>query len=165
VQQKETLNPPDLPEISDVPTAGRILAIDPGTRRVGLAITDETRAIATPLKAIDRTSWKKLLSEIKAVIGSYDAAAVVVGLPINTDGSESFMSQEARDIARKLGLSLEIPVYLQDERVTSYEARGRLWDQGVPPSKTKQFVDSEAAAIILTDFLDQLSKNILLLRR
>ena len=159
MQEKETLNPSDLPEISEVPTAGRILAIDPGTKRVGLAITDETRAIATPLKVIDRTSWKKLLSEIRAVIGTYDAAAVVVGLPINTDGSESFMSQEARDIGRKLRLSLGIPVYLQDERVTSYEARGRLWEQGVPPSQTKRFVDSEAAAIILTDFLDRISKN------
>ena len=159
MQQKETFDPPALPEIPDVPTAGRILAIDPGTKRVGLAITDETRAIATPLKAIDRTSWKKLLSEIKAVIGTYDAAAVVVGLPLNSDGSESFMSREARDMARKLGLSLDIPVYLQDERVTSYEARGRLWEQGIPPAQTKKFVDSEAAAIILTDFLDRLSKN------
>ena len=159
MQQKETFDPPALPEIPDVPTAGRILAIDPGTKRVGLAITDETRAIATPLKTIDRTSWKKLLSEIKAVIGTYDAAAVVVGLPLNSDGSESFMSREARDIARKLGLSLGIPVYLQDERVTSYEARGRLWEQGIPPAQTKKFVDSEAAAIILTDFLDRLSKN------
>ena len=159
MQQKETFDPPALPEIPDVPTAGRILAIDPGTKRVGLAITDETRAIATPLKTIDRTSWKKLLSEIKAVIGTYDAAAVVVGLPLNSDGSESFMSKEARDIARKLGLSLGIPVYLQDERVTSYEARGRLWEQDIPPAQTKKFVDSEAAAIILTDFLDRLSKN------
>jgi putative Holliday junction resolvase len=159
VQQKETLDPPALPESPDVPTAGRILAIDPGTKRVGVAITDETRAIATPLKAIDRTSWKKLLSEIKAVIATYDAAAIVVGLPLNSDGSESFMSKEARDIARKLTLSLGIPVYLQDERVTSYEARGRLWEQGVPPDQTKKFVDSEAAAIILTDFLDRLSKN------
>ena len=127
-----------LPEISDVPTAGRILAIDPGTKRVGLAITDETRVDSDSAAAIDRTSWKKLLSEIKAVIANYDAAAVVVGLPLNTDGSESFMSKEARDMARKFGLSLDIPVYLQDERVTSYEARGRLWEQGIRPYKTKK---------------------------
>ena len=159
MQQRETLNLPDLPDISDVPSDGRILAIDPGTKRVGLAITDEKRIVATPLAAIDRTSWKKLLSEIKAVIASYDAAAVVVGLPLNTDGSESFMSDEARKMAEKFSLSLEIPVYLQDERVTSYEARARLWQRGIEPSKTKQFVDSEAAAIILADFLDRLSNN------
>ena len=160
MQQRETLSPPDLPDLSDLPSDGRLLAIDPGTKRIGLAVSDENRIIATPLAAIDRTSWKKLLSEVRAVIASYDAVAVVVGLPLNTDGTESFMSQEARNMAEKFTLSLDIPVYLQDERVTTYEARGRLWERGIEPSKTKQFVDSEAAAIILTDFLDRLSKNI-----
>lgn len=160
MQQKETLNSPVLSDLSELPSTGRLLAIDPGTKRVGLAISDENRVIATPINAIDRTSWKKLLSEIKAIIASYDAVAVVVGLPLNTDGSESFMSQEARKMVKKLELSLDVLIYLQDERVTSYEARGRLWERGVDPSKTKQFVDSEAAAIILTDFLARLSKNL-----
>jgi putative Holliday junction resolvase len=156
VQQKET---PDLSgRPFDLPPAGRLLAIDPGTKRIGLAISDATRLIATPIDAIDRTSWKKMLSGIRAVIETYDAVAVIVGLPLNTDGSESFMSQEAREIARKLSLSLALPIYLQDERVTSYEARGRLWKRGIEPSQTKQFVDSEAAAIILTDFLNGISK-------
>ena len=159
VQQKETFNRPDLPDISEVPSTGRLLAIDPGTKRVGLAITDETRSIATPLDALTRTSWKKLLSEIKLAVGTYDAVAIVVGLPLNTDGSESFMSTEARKIADKLRLSLDIPIFLQDERVTTYEARGRLWKRGVKPLKTKQFLDSEAAAIILTDFLDRVSSK------
>jgi putative Holliday junction resolvase len=156
VQQKETLNTTGLPNIPGVPPAGRILAVDPGTKRVGIAVSDEKRIIATPLRAIARTSWKKLLSEIQSVIAEYDAAAIVVGLPLNTDGTESFMSSEARDMARKLTLSLSIPVLLQDERVTSYEARKRLWDRGVELEKTKQLVDSEAASIILTDFLDRL---------
>jgi putative Holliday junction resolvase len=150
VQQKETLNLPDLPD------NGRILAMDPGTKHIGLAVSDENRLIATPLPAIKRTSWKKLLSDIKAVIASYDAAALVIGLPLNTDGSESFMSAEARNMARKFGLSLDVPVVLQDERVSSYEARGRLWERGIQPDQTKQLVDSEAAAIILTDLLAQL---------
>ena len=159
MQQRDTLNLPTLPDVSDIPPDGRILAIDPGTKRLGLAISDEKKIIATPLAAVDKTSWKKLLSEIKAVIASYDAVAVVVGLPLNTDGSESFMSKEARKMADKLALSIDLPVYLQDERMTSYEARGRLWQRGIEPSMTKQFVDSEAAAIILTDFLDRLSNN------
>jgi len=65
------------------------------------------------------------------------------------------MSLKARDMARKFTLSLEIPVFLQDERVTSYEAKGRLWDRGVEPGDTRESVDSEAAAIILADFLDR----------
>jgi putative transcription antitermination factor YqgF len=61
-------------------------------------------------------------------------------------------------MAAKFELSLSIPVFLQDERVTSYEARKRLWDRGVEPGETKQFVDSEAAVIILTDFLGRVQK-------
>jgi len=137
----------------------RIVAIDPGTKRVGVAVCDELRLIATPLPAIDRKSWKKLLSDVQTVIAEYDAAALVIGLPLNTDGSESSMSLEARDLARKFELSLDFPVFLQDERVTSYDARRSLWERGVSVKDTKKYVDSEAAAIILTDFLDLLRRN------
>jgi len=96
-----------------------------------------------------------MLSDIKQTVSDFDAKALVIGLPLESDGSESEMSIMARDMARKFDLSLEIPVFLQDERVTSYEAKGRLWQRGVKPNKTRQFVDSEAAAIILNDFLDR----------
>jgi len=158
VQQKETLNTTDIPDISSVPKIGRLLALDPGTRMIGVAISDETRCVATPLKALNKTSWKNLLSEIESIVDDYDALALIVGLPLNTDGSESSMSILARDMARKFALSLSIPVFLQDERVTSYEARKRLWDRGIDPNKTKQFVDSEAASIILTDFIERLDR-------
>ena len=147
MQQKETFN-----EL-EIPPNGRILGLDPGTLYVGLAISDESQLIATPIDTLSRKSWKRLLSDIRTVIAKYDAIAVVVGLPLNSDGTESEMSLIARDTARKLGLSLNIPILLQDECVTSYEARKRLWDRGVKPEDTKRFVDSEAAAIILSDFL------------
>jgi len=121
---------------------------------VGLAVSDESQLIPTPIEPLSRRSWKKLLTDLRLIIAKYDAVAVIVGLPLNTDGSESEMSLIARDMARKLGLSLSIPVRLQDERVTSYEARKRLWDRGIKPEDTKRLVDSEAAAIILSDFLD-----------
>jgi putative holliday junction resolvase len=157
VQYKENAKTTELSAICD---DGRIVAIDPGTKRVGVAVCDELRLIATPLPTIDRKSWKKLLSDVQAVIATYDAAALVIGLPLNTDGSESPMSLEARNLAAKFRLSLNIPVFFQDERVTSYEARKNLWNRGVPIGDTKKFVDSEAAAIILTDFLDRLrNKN------
>ena len=159
MQQKESVNGSELPNDSAVPGSGRILAIDPGTKRIGVAVSDESRTIATPLPALTRTSWKKLLADTREVVAKYDAAALVVGLPLNTDGSESPMSREAREMARKLSLSLEVPVRLQDERVTTYEARKRIWDRGVAPEKMKQFVDSEAAAIILSDFLDRIRER------
>ena len=121
---------------------------------MGLAVSDESQLIPTPIEPLSRRSWKKLLTDLRMIIAKYDAVAVIVGLPLNTDGTESEMSLIARDMASKFDLSLDIPVLLQDERVTSYEARKRLWDRGIKPEDTKRLVDSEAAAIILSDFLD-----------
>ncbi|MEO6334491.1 MAG: Holliday junction resolvase RuvX, partial [Pyrinomonadaceae bacterium] len=114
MQQRETAKRTDLAELSGVPESGRIAALDPGTKRVGVAVCDEFRIVARPLPAIQRTSWKKLLVEIHGILAEFDAVALVVGLPYNFDGTESDMTAEARDMARKLSLSVDVPVYLQD---------------------------------------------------
>ncbi len=152
MQDKQTTNPSEFAEIFSA-AAGRILALDLGMKRIGVAVSDELRIIARPLCTIERTGWKKLLRKIKDIVTEYDAAALVLGLPYNFDGSESEMSAEARRLARNFRLSLEIPVYLQDERATSWEAKGRLWQQGATLKETRAKVDSEAAAIILSDFM------------
>ena len=157
MQQKEIANPADVADVSTLPPMGRLIAIDPGTKRCGVAVCDELRVTTRPLDAIHRTSWKKLLSNIKILISEYDARALVVGLPLESDGTESTMSEEARRMARNFALSLDIPVFLQDERATSYEAKSRLWEQGRTLAETKGLVDGEAASIILSDFLDRLS--------
>lgn len=149
MQQNKTINLDDVP----VPAKGRIIAIDPGTKRCGVAVCDELRLTTRPLSFIKRTSWKKLLVDVKQIVSEFDAKALVIGLPLSTDGSESEMSTEARRLARNFSLSLDIPVFLQDERVTSYEAKFRLWEQGKTLKETRTLVDSEAAAIILSDFL------------
>ncbi len=159
MQQKETINTEQLTDVFDVPPAGRIIAIDPGTKRCGIAICDELRITTRPLEVIDRTSWKKLLSIVKQIVSEYDAVALVMGLPLESDGSENEMSAEARRMAHNFGLSLSIPVFLQDERVTSYEAKARLWERGVNLKESRRLVDSEAAAIILSDFIDRLSRR------
>jgi putative Holliday junction resolvase len=156
VQQKESSNSHAFADLRDVPATGRILAIDPGTKRIGVAVSDPDRVLASPLPIVERTSWKKLLLQIRDTLAEYDAKALIVGLPYNFDGTESKMTIEARDLARKFELSLDLPVFLQDERATTYEARGRLWKAGVKGSLMKRVLDSEAATIILTDFLDRL---------
>ncbi|HTH51397.1 MAG TPA: Holliday junction resolvase RuvX [Pyrinomonadaceae bacterium] len=155
VTEQETANNKQIADLSAVPARGRILAIDPGTKRCGIAVCDELRVTVSSLKRLERTSWKKLLSNIRELVAEYDAVAIVVGLPLESDGSDGPMTAEARDIARKLTLSLDIPVLLQDERVTSYEAKGRLWAAGKGLKESRDLVDSEAAAIILEDFLLQ----------
>ena len=99
-----------------------------------------------------------MLSDIKESISQFDAVAVVVGLPLGFEGNEIPMTDEATDIAQKLSLSLEIAVFLQDERVSSYEARGRLWKRSGSTEDLRSEVDSEAASVILSDFLDRLNK-------
>jgi len=153
-QEIETPNSDDFQQIFSVPDIGRIVAIDPGTKRLGIAVCDEMQVTTRPLPIIERYSWKKLLSRVKTIISDFDAAAIVIGLPFNTDGTESEMSAEAREIVRKFKLSLEIPVLLQDERVTTYEARRRVWLSD-PRARTNELVDSEAARVILEDFLDR----------
>jgi putative pre-16S rRNA nuclease len=133
--------------------AGRLLALDLGARRVGVAVSDELRLSVRPLPAIARASWKKLLSEIAELCRSFDAKGVVVGLPLNLDGTEGEAAQEARRIARNLSLSLNLPVYLQDERLTSRAAEQTLRDSGASASEVASRVDGEAAALILSDFL------------
>ncbi len=155
MQQKDTTNDRDLTDVSGVPAVGRIIALDPGTKRIGVAVCDELRITTRPLDLITCESWKKLLIAVKNIVSEFDAAALVIGLPLESDGTESPMSAYARDIARKFSLSLEIPVYLQDERVTSYEARSRLWQRGIDPRDARKMVDSEAASIILADFLSR----------
>ena len=156
MQRKETVNPAEFADVSAVPAAGRIVALDPGTKFVGVAVSDETQLIASPLKTLARTSWKKLLSDIKQIVSDFDAVAVVVGLPLGFEGYRIAMTDEAESIARKLALSLNIPVSMQDERVTTFEARKRLWDRGLQPKEIKSEVDAEAASIILSDFLSRL---------
>jgi putative Holliday junction resolvase len=159
VQQKETAKPPNLTDISSVPADGRIIALDPGMKRIGVAVCDELRVTSRPLPVIQRTSWKKVLVQVQNLLAEYDAVALVLGLPYNFDGSESEMTAEAREMARKFSLSLEEPVYLQDERATTYEARGRLWKAGFEGKGLRAVVDSEAATIILSDFLDRIRRQ------
>jgi putative Holliday junction resolvase len=156
VQQKETTNLDAFADLSVMPPEGRIIAIDPGTKRCGLAICDELRITTRGLPVIDRTSWKKLLLAVKDIVSEYDAKALVMGLPLESDGSESEMSREARRLARNFALSLKIPVFLQDERATSYEAKSNLWERGLSLKESRRLADSEAAAIILSDFLDRI---------
>lgn len=153
VQEKETTNNDDSQDILKLPAVGRIVSIDPGTKRIGAAVSDQMQVTVRPLPIIGRSSWKKLLLAMKTIISEFDAGGLVVGLPLNSDGSESEMSTEAREIARKFSLSLSIPVFLQDERVSTYEARRRIWQSRHAAANAR--VDSEAACIILEDFLDR----------
>ena len=153
MQEKQITNQPDISDISLVPDEGRILALDLGTKRVGVAVCDELQITVRRLNIIPRKSWKELLKNISACIEEFDAVALVLGLPYNFDGTENEMSQEACRLARNFSLSLKVPVFLQDERLTSKSAKQHLFDQGFSEKEIRQRIDAEAATIILSDFL------------
>lgn len=134
---------------------GRLLSLDLGTKRVGVAVSDELQLSVKPLAPLRRTNWKTLLRQISDLRHSFDAQGVVIGLPLNLDGTEGDAALEARRIARNLSLSLDVPVHLQDERLTSHAASESLREAGVSGTELTVRLDSEAAALILRDFISQ----------
>lgn len=137
--------------------AGRLVALDLGEKRVGVAVSDELQITANPLPLIERRSWKDLLRRVIAIIESYDARALVIGLPLSLDGSEGDAAGRVRKIAENFRRSLNVPVYLQDERLTTFAADVKLRSEGVRPEELKNRIDSESAALILRDFIEQKS--------
>lgn len=139
---------------------GRVLALDLGAKRVGVAVSDETRLVVRPLPALRRTNWKQLLGDAAALCGELDVREVVVGLPLRLDGSEGDAAADARRTAEGLAQSLGLSVRLQDERLTSFAAEEALRAEGLSREEIKRRVDSEAAAIILRDFLEQQNSSL-----
>lgn len=134
---------------------GRVLALDLGAKRVGVAVSDELRLTARPLRPVARTNWKRLLRDIAELCEQFDVKTVVVGLPLRLDGGEGEAAEAARRVARNLELSLGRPVVLQDERLTSKEAEASLRGEGFSGREVKGRVDSAAAAVILRDYLER----------
>ncbi|HKQ52659.1 MAG TPA: Holliday junction resolvase RuvX [Pyrinomonadaceae bacterium] len=136
-----------------VGASGRLLALDLGLKRVGVAVCDELQLTVRPLPFLRRTNWKQLLGAVADLLQRFDARALVIGLPLNLDGTEGEAASQARRLARNFERSLPVPVFLQDERLTSREAEETLRAAGHPVEDLREHVDSEAAALILRDFL------------
>lgn len=154
VQDKQITNPPDISDLLSVSSTGRIIALDIGTKRIGGAVCDELQLTARPLPIIARKSWKELLKNVASLIREYDAVALVLGLPYNFDGSENEMSTDVRRLHRNFSLSLDVPVFMQDERLTSRTASDQLFERGYNPREIRRRIDGEAAAIILSEFIE-----------
>ena len=139
---------------------GRILALDLGEKRIGVAICDELLISITRLNSIRRTNWKQLLADVAQVIQQQDAKALVVGLPLSLEGANASAAAAARQTAENFARSLSLPVFLQDERLTSVVAAEQLREAGHNRREVARLIDSEAAAIILADFLDSKTKTL-----
>lgn len=134
---------------------GPVLALDIGQKLIGAAISDEMLITIKRLEPISRSNWKQLLLDVKALIRRFDAKSLVLGLPLRLDGSTGDAAKNIMQLGRNFSLSLSIPIYLQDERLTSFDARTQLVESGHSQTEIKTLIDSEAAALILRDFLNE----------
>ena len=132
---------------------GPILALDLGQKRVGVAASDSMLISITKFPPLIRSNWKQLLRDVRELVRRLDARTLVIGLPLSLDGSRGSAALEAENSAGKFARSLRIPVYLQDERLSSVEAEEQLRAAGKTPVEVRDLVDCQAAAIILRDFI------------
>ena len=131
----------------------RYLAIDYGSKRTGLALCDANETISTPLTTIHGQT--QLIEKIVELIEAENVEAVVLGLPLNMDGSDSAQTKAVRKFGEQLEGHLNVPVHLQDERLSSFSAEQKLAPANFTKGKMKQRLDAVAAAEILEAFLEQ----------
>ncbi|HOH08571.1 MAG TPA: Holliday junction resolvase RuvX [bacterium] len=135
---------------------GRIVGIDYGERRIGLAVSDPLQTIAFPLVTLFRKGQAFPVEQIIASVQEQAAVALVVSLPLHMDGSLGDKAQAAEAFAARLADLLPIPVYTQDERWTTTSAHKSLHERGQQPSRQRDRIDQIAAAFMLQAFLDRL---------
>ncbi len=132
----------------------RILGIDHGTKRIGLAISDELGVIAQPLEFVLAEPFDKFLTRLKEIIREKEVELLLVGMPRNMDGSYGPAALKVQEFVAVLGDTVGIPIKVWDERLTSAQANRFLIQAGVRRDNRKQKVDKTAAAILLQSYLD-----------
>jgi putative Holliday junction resolvase len=135
----------------------RVLAIDHGTKRMGIALSDETGMIASPLGFIPAEPFADFLKRLKELIHEKQVAQILVGLPRNMDGSYGPAALKVQEFIAVLKETIAVPIKSWDERLTSAQANRMLIQGNVRRDKRKERVDSAAAAILLQSFLDSQS--------
>lgn len=134
---------------------GKILGVDFGLKRIGLAVCDSMHILATPLPVCNTNSMRNSIDRVAAAAREHNALGIVVGLPLNLDGSDSVQSGRARAFARNLSKVTGLPVELYDERLTTVEADELLREAGVSKASDRaKLVDSMAAKVILQGYID-----------
>ena len=136
----------------------RILALDHGTKRIGVAISDEMGMIALPLEFLDAQPLEDFLKRLKDIVDSKQVEEILVGIPRNMNGTYGPAAEKARGFVAAIKRVLTIPVKTWDERLTSVQANRFLIEAGMRREKRKTKVDQTAAAILLQSYLDSLSR-------
>jgi putative Holliday junction resolvase len=142
-----------------LPKKSRLMGIDPGGKRVGIAISDENKIIATPYTTLIKNKYSDFVKELIEIVNEYKIMGIVIGNPISMDGSSSQSSQSARDLAINLSKDITENITLWDERLSSQGAFNLSNDLGVNTSKKVSKLDQNSAQFILQGALDYLTKE------
>jgi putative Holliday junction resolvase len=142
-----------------LPKKSRLMGIDPGGKRVGIAISDENKIIATPYTTLIKNKYSDFVKELIKIVNENKIKGIVIGNPINMDGSSSQSSQSARDLAINLSKDITENITLWDERLSSQGAFNLSNDLGVNTSKKVSKLDQNSAQFILQGALDYLTKE------
>jgi putative Holliday junction resolvase len=134
----------------------RLLGLDVGTKTVGMALSDVTRSIATPYETLRRTKFTADAKLVADLVDEFDVGAIVIGLPINLDGSEGKRAQSTRAFARNLAAHVTVPLVLWDERLSTAAVERHLLEADASRKRRAEVIDRMAAAYILQGALDRL---------
>jgi putative Holliday junction resolvase len=135
----------------------RLIGLDLGSKRIGVAICDEKQLIATPFKTINRSTAKELIDELKIIIEENDIKGVIIGNPLNMDGSLGSSAQSVKDTSNNIKKSINLPICLWDERLSTVGAFNLSSQLDVNVSKREKKIDENAAAFILQGAIDYLN--------
>jgi putative Holliday junction resolvase len=134
---------------------GRHMGLDVGDRRIGVALSDETATLASALTTLTRAGGGQDSARVADLARQHGAATVVVGLPLNMDGTQGRQAAKVLAFVEELRRRLRVPVVMRDERLTTVEAEERLREAGLGWKERKRMVDEVAAVVILQEYLDQ----------
>lgn len=134
---------------------GRHMGLDVGDWRIGVALSDETATLASALTTLTRRGARRDLAAVAELAGGHEVTAVVVGLPLNMDGTRGPQAEKVLAFVEGLRRRLRVPVVTRDERLTTVEAEERLREAGVGWKERKRVVDQAAAVVILQEYLDE----------
>tara|TARA_B100001029_G_C15051725_1_gene451242 strand:+ start:18 stop:473 length:456 start_codon:yes stop_codon:yes gene_type:complete len=138
-------------------TRSRLLGVDLGSKRIGLSICDENQKIATPFKTINKNKLKDVIEELKQIIEENNIKGIIIGNPINMDGSYGKSSQSAHDISENISKNINIPVCMWDERLSTVGAFNISSQLDINVNKREKNIDQNAAAFILQGAIDFLN--------
>lgn len=137
----------------------RVMGVDLGTKRIGIAISDESATLAQGREAIERTSDKEALARIKEIAGEYGVSKIVLGYPVNMDGTVGPRAEDSEKFAELIKEVLDVEVELWDERWSTKEAEDVMITADLSRKKRKKVIDKMAAQIILQGYLDSISSG------